>query len=98
MEQPSKEGVTQAALSNQRWLTVDYPAIQARAKEEKAEIHWGDETGLRSDCQHVRGYAPKGQTPVLRHNAKRASINLISTITHRGKVRFRICNYSGYIM
>ncbi|WP_205631975.1 IS630 family transposase [Ectothiorhodospira sp. BSL-9] len=36
------------------------------------------------------GYAPKGQTPVLRQNAKRASINLISTITNRGKVRFRI--------
>ncbi|EHQ52478.1 transposase [Ectothiorhodospira sp. PHS-1] len=60
------------------------------SKEGKAEIHWGDETGLRSDCQHVRGYAPKGQAPVLRQNAKRASINLISTITNRGKVRFRI--------
>ncbi|ANB03014.1 IS630 family transposase [Ectothiorhodospira sp. BSL-9] len=90
VQKPKKQAYEQQAADVQRWLTVDYPAIQARAKEEKAEIHWGDETGLRSDCQHVRGYAPKGQTPVLRQNAKRASINLISTITNRGKVRFRI--------
>ena len=90
MQKPKKQAHEQQAADVQRWLTVDYPEIQTRAKEKKAEIHWGDETGLRSDCQHVRCYAPKGQTPVLRQNAKRASSNLMSTITNRGKVRFRV--------
>ena len=52
------------------------PQIQAKAKAEGAEIYWGDETGLRNDSQHERGYAPKGKTPVIRLNAKRESINI----------------------
>jgi len=45
-------------------------------KQEDAEIYWGDETGLRNDCKHERGYAPKDKTPVIRLNAKRESINI----------------------
>ena len=41
------------------WLEKEYPAIAARARQEKAEIHWGDETGLRSDDVKGRSYAPK---------------------------------------
>ena len=73
-----------------KWLDEEYPAIAKRAKHEGAEIHWGDETGVRSDCQHGRGYAPKGKTPVIRLSAKRASINMISSITNQGKVRFML--------
>lgn len=68
----------------------EYPAIKARAKTEGAEIHWGDETGLRSDCQHGRSYAPQGKTPVIRLNAKRTSLNMISAITNQGTVRFMV--------
>lgn len=71
------------------WLAQEYPEIQARAKREDAEIFWGDETGLRNDCQHERGYAPKGKSPVIRLNAKRESVSMISAITNQGKVRFR---------
>jgi transposase len=42
-------------------LDKDYPAIASRAKWEGAEIHWGDETGLRSDDVRCRGFAPKGE-------------------------------------
>ena len=34
----------------QAWLESDYPAIAERAKAEKAEIHWGDETGLSNQA------------------------------------------------
>ena len=61
-----------------------------KAKKEDAEIYWGDETGMRNDCQHGRGYAPKGKTPVIRLSAKRTSTNMISAITNQGKVRFQI--------
>lgn len=73
----------------QRWLDEEYPAIHARAKAENAEIYWGDDTGLRGDCQHTRGYAPRGKTPVIQLNAERESVNLISAVTNQGKVRFR---------
>lgn len=88
-QKPQKRAYEQRAPEVQAWLAQEYPEIQARAKREDAEIYWGDETGLRNDCQHERGYAPKGKTPVIRLNAKRESVNMISAITNQGKVRFR---------
>lgn len=89
VQKPKKKAYEQRPAEVQRWLDEEYPSIHARAKAENAEIYWGDETGLRNDCQHTRGYAPRGQTPVIRLNAKRESINLISAVTNQGKVRFR---------
>jgi transposase len=88
-QKPQKRAYEQRDPEVKRWLEEEYPAIQAQAKQEDAEIYWGDETGLRNDCQHERGYAPKGCTPVIRLNAKRESINMISAVTNQGKVRFR---------
>ncbi len=73
-----------------KWLDEEYPQIAARAKAEQAEIHWGDETGLRSDDVRGRGYAPKGQTPVVRVNNKREGLSIISTVTNQGKVRWKV--------
>jgi transposase len=89
-QKPQKRAYEQRAPEVKAWLKQRYPAIQTQAKQEDAEIYWGDETGLRNDCQVERGYAPKGKTPTIHLNANRASINLISAITNQGKVRFRI--------
>lgn len=88
-QKPQKRAYEQRAPEVRAWLQEEYPAIQARARAEDAEIYWADETGLRNDCQNERGYALKGQTPVVHLNAKRESINMISAITNQGKVRFR---------
>ncbi len=89
-QKPLKQAYEQRPPEVQRWLNEEYPEIAKRAKVEDAEIHWGDETGLRSDSQHGRSYAPKGNTPVIRLSAKRVSINMISTVTNQGKVRFML--------
>ncbi len=89
-QKPLKRAYEQNPKAVRRWLDEEYPAIHERAKQEGAEIHWADETGLRSDSQHGRGYAPKGKTPVIRLNAKRRSASLISSVTNQGKVRFMI--------
>jgi transposase len=47
-----------------RWLDVQYPALEARARKEKAIILWLDQTGLRSDAAVGTSWAPAGQTPV----------------------------------
>ena len=57
---------------------------------EGAEIHWGDESGLRSDDVRGRSYAPKGQTPVIRVNNKRHGLSVISTVTNKGQMRWKI--------
>jgi hypothetical protein len=55
-------------------------------------MRWGDETGLCSNSQYGRSYAPRGKTPAIRLNAKKERINLISSITNQGKVRIMIYN------
>ncbi|PSJ47417.1 IS630 family transposase [Zobellella endophytica] len=89
-QKPAKQAYEQCDKAVQQWLDTTYPFIQARAKLHYAEIFWGDETGIKNQCQHQRGFAPKGQTPVVRLNAKRFSVNMMSAINNQGKVRFMV--------
>jgi hypothetical protein len=41
-----KKAYEQSAAAVKKWLDEDYSAITERAKTKKAEIHWGDESGL----------------------------------------------------
>ena len=63
-------------------------AIHAEAKKEGAEIFWGDETVVQNVVNYARGYAPRGQTPVLRIKAKKMHINMIRAISNQGKLHF----------
>lgn len=89
-QKPKKKAYEQCSKKVQKWLDEEYPEIQKRAKVENVEIQWGDETGVRNNCQHGRSYAPKGKTPTKRSMSKRFSINMISTVTNQGKVQFMI--------
>jgi transposase len=89
-QKPLRRAYEQNPKAVKRWLDEQYPAIAKKAKKQKAQIHWGDETGLCNDSQHGRSYAPRGQTPAIRLPAKRERINLISSITNQGKVRFML--------
>ena len=74
----------------ERWLKLDYPVLQARAKLEKALIHWGDEMGLRSDHQSGTSYGLRGRTPVIAGTGRRFGVNMISAITNRGQLSFMV--------
>lgn len=89
-QKPKKKAYEQNDENVKKWLQEEYPDIKERAKSENAEIHWGDETGVRNQSQHGRSYAPKGCTPVKLSMAKRFSVNMISTVTNQGKVEFLI--------
>lgn len=90
VQRPARRNYEQNPVAVQRWITQEYPKLARRAKTEGAEIHWGDETGVRNDCQYGRSFAPKGKTPIVRTSSKRFSINMISSVTNRGKVRWMI--------
>jgi DDE superfamily endonuclease len=72
------------------WLEQDYPSIAARAKREKAVIYWNDETGVCNQDQIGRGYAPKGQTPILTQTGQKFSTSMIAAVSNRGLMRFRL--------
>lgn len=71
-----------------RWLKAEYPSIRKLAQAEKAEIHWGDEMGLRSDHAVGRSYGLRGRTPVIPGTGQRFGCHMISAITNRGKLSF----------
>jgi len=87
-QKPKKKAYEQNDASVKKWLEEQYPAIKEKAKQEKANIHWGDETGIKNECQYGRSYAPKGKTPIRTKMGKRLSLNMISSVTNQGKVRF----------
>ncbi|MEO6697675.1 MAG: IS630 family transposase [Gammaproteobacteria bacterium] len=91
-QKPMKKAYEQRPADVKAWLANSYPAIAGRAQAEGAEIHWGDETGLRSDDVRGRSFAPKGKTPVVRVNSKRENVGLISTVTNQGKLRWMVLN------
>ena len=87
-QKPAKWAREQSMPAVARWLLTDYPAIAERAKREKAEISWGDETGIQTGANVEKGYSPKGKTPLLKQATRREKVNMISAITNQGKVRF----------
>jgi transposase len=89
-QKPARRAYEQDPAAVERWLKVDYPRVQAEAKAEGAEIHWLDEAGVRSACTSGRGYAPRGQAPVVRLPGKRFGVNYIATVTSLGVLRFMV--------
>jgi len=87
-QKPLKRAYKQNPKAVKTWLKEEYPVIKQRAKTEQAEIQWGDETGLCNDSYYGRSYAPKGKTPAIRLHPRCKRVNLISSITNQGKVRF----------
>jgi transposase len=74
------------------WLEQTFPEIRERAKNEKAEIYWGDETGLRAGDVRGRGFAPPGATPIVNATAKYENLSMISAITNKGRVQWMIAD------
>lgn len=89
-QKPIRKAFEQKPEQVKQWLTKEYPAIKKRASKEKGTIYFGDETGMRSDHQAGKSYAPKGQTPVVKSTGQRFSLNMISAISNKGHLQFMI--------
>jgi transposase len=89
-QKPLRRAYEQDPVAVRRWLQREYPAIRAVARRERAEIHWGDETGMRSDHQAGTSYGRRGHTPIIPGTGQRFRCNLLSTITNRGKLTFMV--------
>jgi transposase len=89
-QRPLRHASRQDAEEVRHWLEQEYPELAERAKAEGAEIHWGDETGVDPDAGQQRGYAPPNEPPEKAVPGKRFRVNMISTITNEGKLRFML--------
>jgi transposase len=89
-KRPARRAYQQDPADRARWRAEAYPAIAAEAKRRRAEIHWLDETGVRTDHNPGTGYSPRGTPPVARVSGRPARVNAVSTLTNAGRVRFRV--------
>jgi hypothetical protein len=65
----------------EQWLKSEHPRIRALAKREKAEIYFGDGSGVRSDFHSSSTWAARGQARIVRVTGQRFSLNMISAIS-----------------
>ena len=72
------------------WKKSAYPKIRKLAAEEGASIFFADEASIRTDHHAGTTWAPVGQTPVVITTGERKSVNMVSAISPRGELRFRV--------
>ena len=89
-QRPAKRAIKQDEIMVKVFKKELYPTIKALAKRENAEVYYGDETGINNQAYNPRGYAPKGQTPVVAVPTSRETINMLSAITEGGQHKFMV--------
>ena len=89
-QKPIAKAFEQKDEKVEEWLGKEYPSIKRKARKEKATIYWGDETGMRSDHQAGKSYAPAGETPVVKKTGQRFSMNTISALSNKGHLQFMV--------
>ncbi|MHB8388317.1 MAG: IS630 family transposase [Acidobacteriaceae bacterium] len=77
----------------ERWQRETYPALARRAKREKADIYFWDESGFRADAVHGKTWGIKGQTPVVQVPGQRQSVSAASAVSAKGA--FWFATYKG---
>ncbi|MEW6233564.1 MAG: IS630 family transposase [Chloroflexota bacterium] len=89
-QKPLRHAYERDPAAVEHWLRVEYPRLRRQARKEGATLWWEDEMGMRSDHQTGRSYSPRGRTPVLPGTGQRFGCNMISAITNRGHLCFRL--------
>lgn len=87
-KKPSRHGRRQDPDEVEQWLLETYPAIEAQAAREGAEILWADEVGVAADHHPGTGYARRGERATLDVPGPHIRVNQISAISNEGSVQF----------
>lgn len=72
------------------WKEEIYPKIRAEAAERGAVILFADEAAVRTDFHAGTTWGAVGQTPVVEVTGGRDTIMMVSAISPRGQLRFRL--------
>lgn len=91
-QKPLRRAYQRDEAKTKAWQEVAFPEIRKLAKKEKATIYFGDEASVRSDYHSGTTWAPIGQTPIVETTGARFSVNMISAVSAKGKLRFMTFN------
>lgn len=86
---PMRRAREQSPAAVDAWLTKTYPRIKREAAANSAKILWADEATVQIGGIKPRGYAPRGQPPILRTTGNRSvRCNTISAVGNKGDLMF----------
>lgn len=77
----------------EKWQHETYPAIARKAKRDKADIFFWDESGFRADGVQGTIWGAKGHTPVVSVPGQRQGISAASAVNSKGA--FWFATYKG---
>jgi len=89
-QRPLRRAYQQDSEAVKKFLTEEYPEIKKQAKRCKATIYWGDESSIRSDYHSGTTWGAKGKTPIVKTTGARFRVNMISAVSAKGSLRFKI--------
>lgn len=89
-QKPLRRAYERDPAAIERWKTVVFPRLRARAKRVGATIFFLDEAGVRSDQVLGRTWGLRGQTPEVQTSGRRQSVSAISAVTARGGFWYEI--------
>jgi transposase len=87
-KRPARHARKQAPDEVEEWLLETYPAIEAQAEREGAEILWTDEVVVAADQPPGYGYARVGERATMAVPKPHLRVNQVSAISNDGTVRF----------
>jgi transposase len=76
-----------------RWVREEFPAIVRQVRRRQSTLLFEDESGVHEDGPVARTWGLKGRRPVVRVTGTRRRVNVISSISPRGRLWFR--SFSG---
>lgn len=83
-QQPLRRAYERDPAAIERWKTVVFPRLRARATRVGATLCFLDGAGVRSDQVLGRTWGLRGQTPEVQTSGRRQSVRAISAVTARG--------------
>lgn len=89
-QRPIWRAYQQRSEDVEKWLKEEYPRIRTLARQKGAQIFFGDEAGVRSDCHAGTTWAARGETPVVSTTGARFGLNMISAVSAQGEFRFMV--------
>ena len=89
-QRPVRRAIEQVPAKVREWLTVDYPAIQAKARKAGARFSLRTKRACGNSHHSGTTWAPMGQTPVVPATGKRFGLNLVSAVSPQGVLRFMV--------
>jgi transposase len=87
-KRPARHARQQGPDEVERWLPETYPAIEAQAEREGAEILWAGEVGVAADRRPGYGHARAGERATMGVPRPHIRANQTSAISNEGAVRF----------